>query len=117
MCDGIFGYNHSFIWGSWILNIKTLRLVGLLEGISFLLLLFIAMPFKYMLGNPILVKYVGMGHGVLFIAFLAVLLVVSHRMKWPLSMFLMGLAASILPFGTFVFDVKLKKIEQNTSVV
>ncbi|MBP8064293.1 MAG: DUF3817 domain-containing protein, partial [Acinetobacter sp.] len=55
------------------MNIKTLRFVGLLEGLSFLLLLFIAMPVKYMLGNPILVKYVGMGHGVLFVAFLAVL--------------------------------------------
>ncbi|MEG2263747.1 MAG: DUF3817 domain-containing protein, partial [Acinetobacter sp.] len=41
------------------MNIKTLRLVGLLEGISFLLLLFIAMPVKYMMDNPILVKYVG----------------------------------------------------------
>ena len=94
------------------MNLKTLRVVGLLEGISFLLLLFIAMPVKYMLNNPILVKYVGMGHGVLFVAFLVVLLVVSHRMKWSLSMFLMGLAASILPFGTFVFDLKLKKMQQ-----
>ena len=99
-----------------IMTIKTLRLVGLLEGISFLLLLFIAMPLKYIWETPIFVKYVGMGHGVLFIAFLAVLLVVCHRMKWPLSMFLMGLAASILPFGTFVFDIKLKKIQQNTAV-
>ena len=52
------------------MNIKTLRLVGLLEGISFLLLLFIAMPVKYMMDNPILVKYIGMGHGVLFVLFL-----------------------------------------------
>lgn len=99
------------------MNIKALRLVGLLEGISFLLLLFIAMPLKYIWDNPILVKYVGMGHGFLFIAFLVVLLAVCHRMKWSLSMFLMGLAASILPFGTFVFDLKLKKIEQEISVI
>lgn len=90
------------------MNIKTLRIVGLLEGISFLLLLFIAMPMKYLMGNPILVKYVGMGHGVLFIAFLVVLFVVCEKQKWSLSVFLMGLIASILPFGPFIFDRKLK---------
>ena len=93
------------------MNIKTLRWVGLLEGISFLLLLFIAMPMKYIWGNPILVKYVGMGHGVLFIAFLAVLFIVCEKQKWSLSMFVMGLIASILPFGPFLFDMKLKKLE------
>jgi len=61
------------------MNIKTLRLVGLLEGISFLLLLFIAMPVKYMMDNPILVKYVGMGHGVLFVLFLVVLFAVCEN--------------------------------------
>ena len=94
------------------MNIKTLRFVGLLEGISFLLLLFIAMPMKYLMDNPILVKYVGMGHGVLFIAFLVVLCVVCEKQKWSLSVFLMGLIASILPFGPFIFDRKLKNAEQ-----
>jgi integral membrane protein len=94
------------------MNIQTLRIVGTLEGLSFLLLLFIAMPLKYMMGNPILVKYVGMGHGVLFVAFLAVLFIVCEKQKWSLSVFLMGLVASILPFGPFVFDAKLKKLQQ-----
>ena len=93
------------------MNIKTLRWVGLLEGISFLLLLFIAMPMKYMFDNPILVKYVGMGHGVLFIAFLAVLFIVCEKQKWSIQVFLMGVAASILPFGPFIFDHKLKKLD------
>ena len=97
------------------MNIKTFRFVGLLEGISFLLLLFIAMPVKYMLGNPILVKYVGMGHGVLFVAFLAVLFIVCEKQKWSIKMFILGLVASILPFGPFVFDKKLKKLEQPES--
>lgn len=61
------------------MNIKTLRLVGLLEGISFLLLLFIAMPVKYMMDNPILVKYIGMGHGILFVLFLVVLFAVCEN--------------------------------------
>lgn len=93
------------------MNIKTLRFVGVLEGISFLLLLFIAMPVKYMLDNPILVKYVGMGHGVLFVLFLAVLFVVCEKQKWSIKMFILGLIASILPFGPFVFDKKLKNLE------
>lgn len=93
------------------MNIQTLRVVGLLEGLSFLLLLFIAMPMKYMFDNPILVKYVGMGHGVLFILFLIVLFAVCEKQKWSITIFLMGLAASILPFGPFVFDRKLKRFE------
>jgi len=93
------------------MNIQTLRTVGFIEGVSFLLLLFIAMPLKYIWGNPILVKYVGMGHGILFIAFLAILLIVSAKRKWSIKVFILGLIASILPFGPFVFDHKLKKLE------
>lgn len=93
------------------MNIQALRLVGFIEGLSFLLLLFIAMPLKYLWGNPILVKYVGMGHGILVIAFLAVLLVVCEREKWSLNMFVAGLVAAILPFGTFVYDRKLKQLQ------
>ena len=97
------------------MNIQTLRVVGLLEGLSFLLLLFIAMLMKYMFDNPVLVKYVGMGHGVLFILFLIVLFAVCEKQKWSITIFLMGLAASILPFGPFVFDRKLKRFEQPIS--
>ena len=94
------------------MNIQTLRAVGFLEGMSFLLLLFIAMPMKYMMGNPILVKYVGVGHGVLFIVFLIVLFAVCEKQKWSLKVFILGLIASILPFGPFVFDRKIKYLEQ-----
>ena len=97
---------------SMSMNIQTLRIIGLLEGISFLLLLFIAMPMKYMLDNPVLVKYVGMGHGVLFMLFLIVLFMVCEKQKWSITMFILGLIASILPFGTFVFDRKLKAFQQ-----
>lgn len=92
------------------MNVKTLRAVGFLEGCSFLMLLFIAMPVKYMWDNPILVKYVGMAHGILFVAFLVVLLVVCERQKWSLSIFILGLVASILPFGPFLFDRKIKNM-------
>lgn len=99
------------------MNIKTLRWMGLIEGISFLLLLFIAMPMKYMFDNPILVKYVGMGHGVLFVLFLIVLFVVCEKQKWSIQVFLMGFVASILPFGPFVFDSKLKKLEKTSTLL
>ena len=77
------------------MNVQALRFVGTLEGISFLLLLGVAMPIKYIWGNPVLVKYIGMGHGVLFVLFLVMLLVVCHRMKWSLSIFNLGLIAAI----------------------
>jgi integral membrane protein len=56
-----------------------------------------------------------MGHGVLFILFLIVLFAVCEKQKWSITIFLMGLAASILPFGPFVFDRKLKRFEQPIS--
>ena len=55
------------------MNVQALRFVGTLEGISFLLLLGVAMPIKYIWGNPVFVKYIGMGHGVLFVLFLVML--------------------------------------------
>lgn len=94
------------------MDIKALRLVGFLEGLSFLLLVFIAMPMKYIWDQPLLVKYVGMGHGVLFIVFLLVLFAVCERQKWSLKMFLLGFMASILPFGPFFFDHKLKEFKR-----
>ena len=92
------------------MNIQTLRFVGLLEGISFLLLLFVAMPVKYVLDNPILVKYIGMGHGILFVLFLLVLFIVCEKQKWSIKIFILGVIASILPFGPFVFDRKIKNL-------
>lgn len=94
------------------MNIRTLRIVSILEGISFLFLLGIAMPLKYFYDNPVLMKFAGMSHGILFIVFIVVLLVVCQKMKWSLVMFVMGLVASLLPFAPFIFDLKLKKLEQ-----
>ncbi len=91
------------------MDTQLLRGVGCLEGISLLLLLFVAMPLKYVWGYSAWVPYVGMAHGVLFLAFLVVLLITSHKMQWSIGMFLLGLLASLLPFGTFLFDAKVKK--------
>jgi integral membrane protein len=90
-------------------RIRNLRWVGIAEGISFLLLLFIAMPIKYMLGIPEVVKYVGWAHGVLFIAYIIAVFAAMRAMQWNLFWLLVALAASLVPFGTFVLDKQLKR--------
>jgi len=89
--------------------LKNLTILGYLEGTSFLLLLGIAMPLKYMLGIPEAVKYIGMAHGVLFIAYILMLLFAASKIKMPLWALLAGVLGSFLPFGPFVFDYFLKK--------
>lgn len=86
-----------------------LRLVSFLEGLSFLFLLGVAMPLKYMFDNPVLVPYAGMAHGVLFIAFVVVLLIVCQRQGWSLMVFVFGLVAAFLPFMPFVFERYIAK--------
>ena len=92
-------------------NLKRFRLIAFLEGISFIILLFIAMPIKYILGEPLIVKYVGMGHGVLFLLFLLLLLVTAREYKWKISFISMAFLASLVPFGTFYLEKKLKVID------
>nr|WP_265091029.1 DUF3817 domain-containing protein [Psychrobacter sp. Ps5] len=89
--------------------LKNLTIMGYLEGTSFLLLLGIAMPLKYMLGIPEAVKYVGMAHGGLFIAYILMLLIATSKIKMPLWAMPAGVLGSFLPFGPFIFDHLLKK--------
>jgi len=93
-------------------NLKRFRLIAFMEGISYLLLIFIAMPVKYILEEPILVKYVGMAHGVLFILFMYLLVVTALENKWKLAFISMAFIASLLPFGTFYLEKKLKVIDK-----
>jgi integral membrane protein len=90
-------------------SLKTLTIMGYLEGTSFLLLLGIAMPLKYMMGIPEGVKYIGMAHGVLFIAYIVILMGAANKIKMPLWAMPAGVMGSFLPFGPFVFDALLKK--------
>jgi len=78
-----------------------LRLTGFLEGLSFLVLLCIAMPLKYYAGRPEVVKHVGMGHGVLFILYIFLVLLVSFRQKWTLKEIVIAILGSFIPLGTF----------------
>ena len=90
-------------------TLKKLTIMGYLEGTSFLLLLGIAMPLKYIMGIPEAVKYVGMAHGVLFIAYILILMVTINKVKTPLWAMPAGVLGSFLPFGPFIFDHFLKK--------
>ena len=89
--------------------LRQLRLVAFLEGTSFLILLFIAMPLKYLAGLPLAVRIVGGVHGVLFLIFLAALYRAGSRHGWPLRRWVIAFVSSIVPFGTFVFDRSLRR--------
>jgi integral membrane protein len=85
------------------------RLVALAEGISYLFLLFIAMPLKYMAGIPQVVQYSGWVHGILFVIYGFLLLKVWTKYNWTLKKSTGAFIAALLPFGTLVLDKKLRK--------
>lgn len=87
--------------------IGRLRLVGFLEGLSFLLLLGVAMPMKYMLDLPQAVRVIGMLHGILFILYVALSILATYHYRWTIRTMLLLCLASVLPFGTFYADTKL----------
>ena len=86
--------------------------MALAEGVSFVVLLFIAMPLKYLAGVPLAVRVVGMAHGLLFIAFVLVLIRASIARSWPFHRSLLAFVSSIVPFGTFAFDISLRREEE-----
>lgn len=92
-------------------SVHFLRLLALTEGVSFLLLLFVAMPMKYLAGIPAAVKIVGWAHGLLFVALCLLLLKVTIEERWPISRAVMVFIAALLPFGPFVIDRRLKHYE------
>lgn len=92
-----------------LLLIKIYRVNAFLEGVSFLVLLGIAMPLKYMYNKPEMVKIVGMAHGLLFVAYILLVVIVRDQLKWNMKNTLLAFGASVLPFGTFYADRKLFK--------
>ena len=88
--------------------IGRLRIIAILEGISYLLL-GITMPLKYLYELPEPNFYVGLAHGILFILYIALCLQCALLYKWPVSITFWALVASIIPFGTFVADARIFK--------
>lgn len=89
--------------------LKTFCRIAVAEGISYILLLGIAMPLKYLNDMPGPVKYVGWLHGLLFVLYCIYLLIVWIKLKWTFGKVLLAFFASLLPFATFILDRKLRK--------
>lgn len=95
--------------------LRSFRLLSLVEGLSLITLLFIAMPAKYQLGHDF-VWPVGMAHGVLWLAFVAMSLLVSHLRKWSVGAWLLALLCSVVPLGFLLLDARLKRELHPTAV-
>jgi integral membrane protein len=85
------------------------RVIAFLEGLSYILLLFIAVPIKYINSDPQYVKMLGMPHGLLFMGYIALAIVLRTDNQWIKNNFFVVILASVIPFGTFVVEYKLKK--------
>lgn len=89
--------------------INIFRVVAFFEGVSYILLLFIATPIKYLSGDPQYVKLLGMPHGILFMLYIVFAFMLKKDMNWSNKIFRNILLASIIPFGTFYIDRKYLK--------
>ncbi len=94
--------NHSFL--------SKLRWMGFIEGISTLVLFFIAMPLKYLAGEPLAVEIAGSIHGGLFICLVFMLVIAVWRIPISMGMALAGVFSAVIPFGPFVYDRWLRKL-------
>lgn len=90
-------------------TLNRFRMVGIAEGVSFLILLLIAMPLKYFFNFPEAVKAVGWIHGALFVAFIYFAFEVMGSLNKNFLWLVKAFAAAFIPFGTFIFDRQLKK--------
>ena len=91
--------------------VALLRTLALVEGASFLVLLFLAMPLKYIWGQPLAVRIVGMAHGVLFVIFCLSLLYTTILAKWSFGRAALIFAAAFFPFGPWLIDRRMKDYE------
>jgi len=90
--------------------LKAFRILSMIEGLSLIALLFIAMPAKYQYGID-LVKIVGPIHGFLWLAYLPMLDATNRQQKWPSSMLSIAFITSVLPFGCFYLEKKIRSLD------
>ncbi|GGX28073.1 DUF3817 domain-containing protein [Aquimarina muelleri] len=86
--------------------ISSFRIISYLEGISYLLILFVTMPLKYMFDSPEPNKIIGMAHGFLFLIYIVFAILVKYEKQWSPKTLVIVLLCSIIPFGTFWMDKK-----------
>ncbi|MEJ2595771.1 MAG: DUF3817 domain-containing protein [bacterium] len=88
-------------------HLGRLRIIGFLEGLSFIILIGIAMPLKYLAGYEHATWNIGMAHGILFIAYLIAVIPVKFSLNWNFSTTFWAMIASLIPFGTFIAEYRL----------
>ena len=86
------------------------RLIAFFEGLSYVLLIFVGVPLKYINGDVTIVKTLGMSHGFLFMAYISFAIVMRLDHSWFKKHFILISLASIIPFGTFIVEHKLRKL-------
>ncbi len=86
--------------------IKIFKICAIFEGISLLTLLFIAMPLKYIWNLPQMVEVVGMAHGLLFLLYVVLAIMVFYELKWSFKTLGIVMFASVIPFGAIYIDRK-----------
>lgn len=89
--------------------LRIFKITAFLEGVSLLVLLFVAMPLKYFFEKPEMVSSVGMAHGILFVLYIVLATLLKGELKWNMKTYLIVCLASIVPFGTFVVEQKILK--------
>tara|TARA_B100000482_G_scaffold187922_1_gene167141 strand:- start:474 stop:755 length:282 start_codon:yes stop_codon:yes gene_type:complete len=90
--------------------LKLFRVIAFFEGISYILLLFIAVPIKYVFDDPTYVKMLGMPHGILFMIYIIFSFIVNIKLKWNMKELFIILIASLVPLGTFYVDRKYLRV-------
>lgn len=92
-------------------SIKKFGIINTIEGYSYLVLVFIAMPLKYLLGMAIAVKIAGLVHGILFVIFCFLLVIAWQDAKWSFKESVLFFVASLIPFGTFYTKKRIESYE------
>lgn len=92
--------------------ISRFRMMGLLEGGSLLVLVFIAMPLKYWAGLPEAVRFVGSLHGLLFILYVFMIAYTTFKIRWSILWVMSAFVVEFIPFGNMVLDRFLKRTFQ-----
>ncbi len=92
--------------------LKTFRIISFIEGLSLIVLLFIAMPLRYYMGNMEIVPICGMTHGLLWTLYMVASLAVSHKKEWSVGYWLFTVLLSVVPFGFVLMEKQLAEMEK-----
>ena len=88
-------------------TLSIFKKVAIAEGISYILLIFIAVPLKHFANMPLAVRYTGWVHGLLFVLYVAFVVMCAMEYKWKFGKILLVFFASLLPFAPFIVEKRL----------